>query len=62
MKIQISNALVSDVLIVAGTIAAVVGAWFLNWQAGVIGTGLAVIVVGGVLRGVDLISGGRRRR
>ena len=62
MKIQISNALVSDVLIVAGTIAAVVAAWFMSWEAGVIGTGLAMAMVGVVLRGVDLISGGRRKR
>jgi hypothetical protein len=62
MKIQISNALVSDVLIVGGIITAVVAAWFLGWEAGMIGSGLAVAIMGVVLRGMDLIGGGRRGR
>jgi len=62
MKIQISNSIVSDALILIGCGATVAGAWCLGWEAGLLVTGLAVIVVGWVLRGVEIMGYGKRRR
>jgi len=62
MRINVPSGLASDVLFLAGCGMFLVGAWSMSWPAGLMGTGLAAIVLAVVLRGTDLMGKGRKRR